>query len=80
MTGIDIKLPMVRAFKISGTVLGAVPEADSNGASYQGFYIGSSDPESLEDPVLVSSRPIRGTAPDAMNFEIGGIPPGSYFM
>jgi hypothetical protein len=80
VTGIDIKMPVLPSFKISGTVLGAVPEADSNGKPYQGFYIGSSDPDSLEEPVLVSSRATRGTAPDEMTFEIGGIPPGSYLL
>jgi protocatechuate 3,4-dioxygenase beta subunit len=80
VTGIDVKMPVVPAFKISGTVFGAVPETDSNGNPYQGFYIGSSDPDSLEEPVLVSSRATRGTASDEMNFEIGGISPGSYFL
>ena len=80
VTGIDMKMPIVPAFKISGTVFGVISETDSKGNPYQAFYIGSSDSDSLEDPVLVSSRATRGTAPDEMNFEIAGIPPGSYLL
>ena len=84
--GLNIRIPNIKAYRISGTVLNALPKPEPapNGRpvsrSPASFYIGSTDPDALEDPVLVPSRSEATANPDEFTFEIGGMIPGSYYL
>jgi hypothetical protein len=84
--GLDIRIPNLKAYRITGTVLNTLPAAPPgpNGRPINrgpsSFYIGSSDPDALEDPVLVPARSEPTANPDEFTFDIGGIIPGSYYL
>jgi hypothetical protein len=42
------------------------------------FYLVSTDPNSIDEPLLLFSRSSPSPEPDESNFEIGGVLPGSY--
>jgi hypothetical protein len=84
--GLDIKIPSIKAYRVTGTVLNTLPAPPPN-PNYRGmtrapysFFIGSADPNSLEDPVLVPVRSEATANPDEFTFEIGGMIPGSYYL
>ena len=85
-TGLDVKIPNLKAYRITGTVLNALPALPPapNGRPMTrapaSFYIGSADPDALEDPVIVPSRSEPTANPDEFTFEIGGIIPGAYYL
>jgi hypothetical protein len=84
--GLDIKIPNLKAYRVTGTVLNTLPAPPPN-PNYRGttrgpgsFYVGSTDPNALEDPVLVPARSEATANPDEFTFEIGGMIPGSYYL
>jgi Carboxypeptidase regulatory-like domain len=84
--GLDIKIPNLKAYRITGTVLNTLPIAPAapNGRAIPRgtatFFVGSPDPDALEEPVLVPTRLEPTANPDEFTFEIGGIIPGSYYL
>jgi len=84
--GLDVKIPNLKVYRITGTVLNTLPALPPapNGRPMTrapaSFFIGSPDPDALEDPVLVPSRSEPTANPDEFTFEIGGILPGSYYL
>jgi hypothetical protein len=54
-----------------------------NGQVYRevgSYYLGSTDPDSLEDPILIESRLTPSKNPEESIFEISGVMPGSYYL
>jgi uncharacterized surface anchored protein len=85
MTAIDIRLPNVRTFKISGTVVNPVPggRALPNGQTNRlvdRFYLTSTDPERSDDAVLVPATLTPSANPDESVFMIRSVLPGSYYL
>jgi hypothetical protein len=86
IVGMDIRIPNVKAYRVSGTVLNTLPAGPPSPAgrpAYRGaasFFIGSPDPNSLEDPILVPSRSGETANPDEFTFELGGLLPGTYYL
>jgi hypothetical protein len=44
------------------------------------YYLGSTDPGSLEDPILLESRLSPSEKPEESIFEISGVMPGNYYL
>jgi protocatechuate 3,4-dioxygenase beta subunit len=85
LSALDIRLPSIRTFKVSGVVVNPLPggRASGNGQTYRqvsSYYLGSADPDSQEDPILMSSELTPSSRPDESIFELAGIAPGSYFL
>ena len=85
LASIDMKVPVVTSFKISGSVINSLPGGRSmpNGQVSRevgSYYLGSTDPDSLEDPILVQSTLAPSKNPEESIFEISGVLPGTYYL
>jgi hypothetical protein len=86
LPAIDIRLPDVRTFKVSGTVSNQVPGGwvDERGRTHRrvaSYYLGPADPESLERIVFTNPASLKdGPGPEETTFEIKGVAPGSYYL
>ena len=85
VSGMNIRIPTIRTFKIRGTVVnpftGGRPRP--NGETYRqvsSFFLVSSDPDGLEDAILLFSRQFPSSQPDETLFEIPNVAPGSYYL
>jgi hypothetical protein len=83
--GIDVKLPKVEMRKISGTVTNTLPggRAMPNGQLYrsvESYFLGSTDPNSIDEPVLVASPLTPSNNPTESIFEISAVLPGTYYL
>jgi len=84
LASIDMKIPIVTSYRISGSVINSVPGGRTfNGQVYRevgSYYLGSTDPGSLEDPILLESRLTPSKNPEESLFEISGVMPGTYYL
>ena len=85
MSAVDIKVPIVRTFKLYGSVMnpfgGGLSAGNGRTSREVGsYYLASTDPDTIEDPILIGSRLTPSRNPDESIFEISGIMPGSYFL
>jgi protocatechuate 3,4-dioxygenase beta subunit len=84
LASIDMKIPVVTSYKISGSVINSVP----GGRTFNGqvnreigsYYLGSTDTDSLQDPILIESRLTPSKNPEESIFEISGIMPGTWYL
>jgi hypothetical protein len=82
--GIDIRIPAVRTYRISGRVVNTLPMESQGGRpvprSFSSIEVQPADPDALEEAVRVSSRVIATEKPDEFGFEIVGMLPGNYYV
>jgi hypothetical protein len=83
---IDVRLPNVRTFKVSGIVTNQVPggrvfDRGVTDRTVRSYYLGPTDPESLENPWQTPLASIReALRSEETGFEIKGVAPGSYYL
>jgi hypothetical protein len=81
---LDVKLPKVNTYTISGTVLnpiaGGLVFAGQQSREVSSYFLGSSDPNSIEEPVLIAARSSKTDNPNESHFEIPSVVPGSYYL
>jgi beta-lactamase regulating signal transducer with metallopeptidase domain/protocatechuate 3,4-dioxygenase beta subunit len=85
ITGIDLQLPRVPVFRISGTVINPFPGGDilqngQPGRLVTSYYLAPTDLAAAGEPILAASRVRPSANPDESIFEISGVPPGSYYL
>jgi len=85
IAGIDIRISTTRTFKIRGTVVNPFSggRATANGETNRqvsSFFLVSSDPDTLEDAILLFSRQFPSPNPAETLFEIPNVAPGSYYL
>ena len=82
--GIDVQVPAAPVFSISGTVvnslLGQSPTGAQRPRAVSVFYLGSGEPDVLQDPIVVESRVKGPPNEDESPFELGGFSPGKYVL
>jgi protocatechuate 3,4-dioxygenase beta subunit len=76
-SGRDVRIPRTPLFKISGTLVGLLPDRPLPNRS---FFLGSAAPDNIDEPERLAIPNVETGAPGEARFEIRGVVPGIYHL